>query len=136
MTTTKRIAALVEPHGFVEHDEPGFAGFHRIHPDGRKQLLHVFFWGNPKHAEAKGIPHSYVVVVPTIDSETLPEEDGYYRSEDARVRINTKGIHGVPIAWEDAAAEFSELILPIFDEPVETGYDLLSKLEETHSLGS
>ena len=134
MTTTKRIASILTPHGFEEHREPGFAGFHRVHPDGRKQLLHVFFWGNPKHAEENGMPHSYVVVVPTIDSPWLPGEDGYYRQEDTRLRIVTKGLHGDPIRWEDAAAEFEEVVIPMFDAPVEAGRTLIQLAESTHKL--
>lgn len=134
MTTATRIAKIVEPHGFVRHEEPGFAGWHRVHEDGRKQLLHVFFWGNPKHAEDQGIPYSYVVVVPTISSETLPGEPGYYRSEDSRLIVVTRGLHGAPVAWEDAAAEFEEMVIPIFDMPEAVGRVLIAEAEETNSL--
>lgn len=33
MTTARRIAQIVEPNGFIRHDEPGFLGWHRVHQD-------------------------------------------------------------------------------------------------------
>lgn len=134
MTTPTRIAKIVEPHGFVRHEEPGFVGWHRVHEDGRKQLLHVFFWRNDKHAEKSGIPYSYVVVVPTLNASTLPGEPGYHRQEDSRLIIVTRGIHGAPVAWEDAAAEFEEIIMPLFDMPEAVGRVLLAEAEETNAL--
>lgn len=127
MTTARRIAKIVEPHGFVRHEEPGFVGWHRVHQDGRKQLLHVFFWNNPKVAAADNIPHAYIVVIPTIDAPRLPNEAGYRRHEDARFRIATKGLDGTPISWASAASEFARTVIPILDAPVPEARCLLEE---------
>ena len=136
MSTTHRIAKIVEPHGFVRHDTPGFAGWHRIHSeDGRKQMLHVFFWSNAKHAAAAGIPHAYVVVVPTIDSRTLPGEDGYVLMEDTRFIIPTKDRQGQVIEWKEYGAPmFEQTVMPLFDTPVEVGTILVREAEKSNPL--
>lgn len=96
MLTANRACKLLEPHGFAHHEAPGFIGFHRTHPDGRKQLLHLFSWSNPKHAAAQDIPHSYVVVAPMIDASTLPGESGFHVQEDGRFTVIVRGFGGVP----------------------------------------
>lgn len=127
MTTERRIAQLVEPHGFARHDEPGFLGWHRTHPDGPKQLLHVFFWSNAKYAAANGLPHAHIDAALAIDAPTLPHEPGYRRSEDVRLTITTKGLDGTPLPWATAAAQFADLILPIFLHPLNEGRELIEE---------
>lgn len=134
MTTGRRIGLLVEPLGFVRHEAPGFVGWHRTHEDGRKQLLHVFFWSNPKVAAADGIPHAYIVVAPAIDAARLPDEDGFYVEEDGRYIVVTKDRAGSPIPWTDAAAEFCSTYLEIFDAPLPRGRQLLEDLGQSRSL--
>lgn len=135
MTTPTRVAKIVERFGFERHDAPGFVGWHRTHPeDGRKQLLHVFFWSNAKHAEAAGIPHAYIVVVPTIDSDTLPSDEDYVRHEDARFIIPTKDRRGQVIPWDLVAPMFEDTVIPIFETPVEVGRVLVREAVESNPL--
>ncbi len=134
MTTARRIGLLVEPHGFIRHQAAGFVGWHRTHEDGRKQLLHVFFWSNPKHAAAQGIPHAYIVVCPAIDAVRLPDEDGFYVEEDGRFTVVTKDRSGAPVVWADAAAEFEHTYLEIFNAPLPRGRQLLEDLRQIRAL--
>lgn len=135
MVTANQARRLFEPHGFVHHEAPGFIGFHRTHTDGRKQLLHLFSWSNPKHADAQGIPHSYVVVAPMIDASTLPGESGFHVQEDGRFTVTVKGYGGFPIrTWREVADELVERFLPAFDLPLPAGIDLLDQLNETNHL--
>lgn len=135
MVTANQARMLFESHGFVHHEAPGFIGFHRTHTDGRKKLLHLFSWSNPKHADAQGIPHSYVVVAPMIDASTLPGESGFHVQEDGRFTVTVKGYGGYPIrTWREVADELVERFLPAFDLPLTAGRDLLDQLNETNHL--
>lgn len=135
MVTENQARKLLEPHGFVHHEVPGFVGFHRTHTDGRKQLLHLFSWSNPKHADAQGIPHSYVVLAPMIDAAKLPGESGFHVQEDGRFTVIVKGFGGYPVrTWAEVSDEIIERILPVLDLPEPTGRALLSRLHETNHL--
>lgn len=135
MMTVNQARKLLEPHGFAHHDVSGFIGFHRTHVDGRKQLLHLFSWSNPKHADAQGIPHSYVVVAPMIDASTLPGEGGFHVQEDGRFTVIVKGFGGHPVRTRgEVADELLARFLPAFDLPVSAGRDLLDQLNETNPL--
>ncbi|AZZ54965.1 hypothetical protein [Rathayibacter iranicus] len=134
MTTAKRISKILEPHGFMQHQEPGFVGWHRTHEDGRRQVLHVFFWSNPKYAAGVGIPHAYIVVVPTIDAKTVPGDDRCARHEDGRFIIPTIDREGQRIAWDVAGTQFQNIVSPLFDAPVEIGRALVREAITTNLL--
>lgn len=135
MVTANMLRKLLEPHGFAQHEIPGFLGFHRTHEDGRLQLAQFFTWANSKWADRTGVPHAYLVVVPAIDIDASLCEPRYGQHEDGRFTIVQKGFGGQPVrAWTDVATEFEEQFIPAFDEPVASGHRILNELSVSHPL--
>ena len=77
MASKKQVIALAREHGFTQDPDPGLICFRRTHPDGRQQMLRVFWWSNKKFAATLGIPNAYIVVCPGIDQDH--HEDGRFR---------------------------------------------------------
>lgn len=135
MLRVNMLRKLLEPHGFVQHDTPGFLAFHRTHEDGRLQLVHFFTWSNPKHADRTGVPHAYLVVAPALDVAHTPGEPRYGQHEDGRFTIIQKGVGGQPVrAWADVAGEFEKLFIPAFNETSARGREILNELSVSHPL--
>lgn len=135
MVTANMLRKLLEPHGFVQHETPGFLAFHRTHADGRRQVVQFFTWTNPKHADRMGVPHAYLVVAPAIDVATSAGDLGFGQPEDGRFTIIQKGFGGQPVrGWAEVAEEFEGEFMPAFDASVTQGRSILQALSASHPL--
>lgn len=128
MVPKHKIRKLAASHGFIEHDEPGFIGFHRTH-DGRHQMLNVFSWANDKHAAAAGIPRYYLV----LDISTGVRDAG------GRFRLPMVAWPAPPgeqtiRPWTDVATEFEEVFLPLFNSPEAEARELTRRLGNRYRL--
>lgn len=111
MAPQAQLRRLAMTHGFEEHSTPGFIGFHRTHPDGRSQGLHVFWWQNAKHAAVAGIPRYYMVLDVSIGS--MPNGGG--AGGRFRLPMVTWPVPDTQLVrpWTEVAAEFKEIFLPL-----------------------
>lgn len=130
MTTALRVKRLVSGLGFVPFDDAGFVSFRR-HANDTVQVVKFFFWTNPRHADAIGIPRHYVVIALDLDSATGRGES------DGRFALIVEGRRGEgKREWRDVVDEFYEVFVPILESPVAVGRALLAEIEDTHSLNS
>lgn len=128
MTTALRVKRLVSGLSFFQFDDPGFVSFRRYY-DGVVQVVKFFFWSNPRHADAIGIPRHYVVIALDLDSATGTGES------DGRFALIVEGRRGEGKRdWVDVADEFYEVFVPILDAPVAVGRAMLAEIAGTHSL--
>lgn len=127
MTTAKRMRDLVTGSGFTVIDETGLIEGVRHHADGREQILHVFYWTNPKHAAKVGIPHGYLALRGSIgpgantgiQTMRLPTYD--WPSDDPERR-----------PWPEVLDEFREVLLPCWDLPLPEGAARLRQLPDRY----
>lgn len=140
MPTERQIITMTEPHGFRLEHKPGFVAVARRHPeDARHQWFKIFWWGNPKHADAKGIPRSYLCIDPILDSEQGHSTLGRYRlplvdwpdNPDDRLPSSEQKIR----PWRDVVKEFNEVFVAALDAPQEIGHANLLALGERYRLG-
>lgn len=129
MAAVQSLRKLVKGHGFIEHDTPGFVAFHRTHEDGREQSLSVFWWANAKHAAAKGIPRSYMVVC-------LDPGGG---AGGGRVRLPLVQWPAPPAgqsnrSWAEVAKEFEEVFWPIYDLPAAEARERIGSLGDRYRI--
>lgn len=129
MITVNRLQKLLNEHdsSWQQVQDPGFISFVRTHPDGRRQCVKFFSWSNAKHADAVGIPRSYIVACPGLDLSTE------HLFEDARLRIPAVVWPAAPEdqlkrTWDEVRAEIEQVLLPILDAPVGQGYAELEDL--------
>ncbi|MFV8227252.1 hypothetical protein [Mycolicibacterium fortuitum] len=129
MAAVQSLRKLVTSHGFVEHHSPGFVGFHRRHDDGREQNLSAFWWANAKHAAAKGIPRSYMVVCLDPGGGA---GDGRFRLPLVRWPAPVEGQTRRP--WAEVATEFEDVFWPIYDLPAAEGRELIAALGDRYQI--
>lgn len=128
MAPESKIRKLATSHGFIEHDQPGFIGFHRTH-DGRHQTLNVFSWSNDKHAAAARIPRYYLV----LDiSPGIREAGGRFRLP--MVEWPAPPDEQTIRPWADVATEFTEVLLPPFNSPENEARELTQRLSNRYRL--
>lgn len=127
MVTEKQVLSLGKAHGFTSSPRRGFVGLERQRADGVNQRLDVFWWSNPKIADAHGTPRSYLVLCPTLDGGA---EAGRWK-----VPLVEWPSDGQPTRrWADVADEVSRVIMPIMDGPVEMSVARLEGLDERYLL--
>lgn len=129
MAPENKIRKLAASHGFEEHSAPGFVGFHRTHPDGRRQVMNIFSWSNDKHAAEAGIPRYYLVF-----DISLGACDAGGRFRLPMVEWPAAPAEQTIRPWADVAAEFEEVFLPLFDSPEDKAHELTRGLGDRYRL--
>jgi hypothetical protein len=128
MPTEKQITSMVDGHGFRMTPEPGFVSFRRTHPDGRPQLLRVFWWSNKKIAAERGIPNAYLVVCLSLDQDE--REEGRYRLP----LVDWPSPDQVRRSWRDVAKEFTRVFMDALNASSDEGHRKLDSLGDRHLL--
>lgn len=118
MATARQLSSMLDGTGFESFEIPGFHGFRRRYGD-RDQVLLFFSWSNPKIADRRGIPRSYLVLLPFLDHG----EDECGRYIIPQVEWPSKDQKRRP--WQDVADEFRQVFLPIMDAPADQARDML-----------
>ncbi|MBO0883241.1 MAG: hypothetical protein J2P17_23475 [Mycobacterium sp.] len=128
MPTEKQIVSMVAGTGFRLTPEPGFVSFRRKHPDGRRQLLRVFWWSNKKVAAKKAIPNAYLVVCLGLDQDE--REESRHRLPLVDWPSTTQAVR----PWSDVAGEFTTVFMDALNAPSADGHRKLNQLGDRYIL--
>jgi hypothetical protein len=116
---------IVTTSGFTITDETGLFHGERLHHDGRRQIMQVFYWSNPKIAANQGIPHGYLAIRANID---VGNPDIEYAGHLRLPTYEWPATNPQRRPWPEVVTEFRKTLQPIWDLPLTSAQKHLEAL--------